>query len=156
MNILCSVSMLSYTSATFRRASCSRAEPDLADQSLAAQGHVDGHRHGVGLPRRGDLGWHYLSNATCLIRPHSLCFPARRRSSRNLPHDSPLLKKTCVKQLVLDKWFPLKTARSGWAFDDIQAIARGGSTLEWPAKRKYNFRRNGVLAFKRQNGKWKT
>ena len=55
------------------------------------------------------FGWqHYLSNATCLIRPH--LFSAALLVSYgwlNLPHALPLLKKTCVRQVVSDKWFPL-------------------------------------------------
>ena len=27
----------------------------------------------------------------------------------NLPYDSPHLEKTCIRQVVLDKWFPLRT-----------------------------------------------
>ena len=50
-----------------------------------------------------EIGWHHLSNATCL---HglicSLC------GYLNLLHYSPLLKNTCVRQVVLDKWFALK------------------------------------------------
>ena len=43
-----------------------------------------------------ELRGHYLSNATCLIRPRLV---------------SPLSKRTCVRQVVLDKWFPLSGAR---------------------------------------------
>ena len=54
-------------------------------------------------------GWHYLSNATCLIRPQlfSLCIVYSVRDHHNLLHDSPRLKKTCTRQVVLDKCFPL-------------------------------------------------
>ena len=61
--------------------------------------------------RTQDLGWHYLSNATCLlIRPRLFCVFRRVKDHRNLLHCSPCLKKTCVRQVVLDKRFPLKTA----------------------------------------------
>ena len=46
------------------------------------------------------LGWHYLSNVTCLIRPHF--FYALFIAS------SSFLKKVCVRQVGLDRWFPLK------------------------------------------------
>ena len=66
-------------------------------------------------PSRGDrwsavLGWHYLSNATGLIRPHlfSRALLVHQYGQLNLLHDSPLLKKTCVRQVVLDKRFPLE------------------------------------------------
>ena len=59
------------------------------------------------------IGWHYLSNATCLIRPRSFYVSVCRvKEHRNVLHCSPLLKNTCVRQVVLDKWFPLKEANS--------------------------------------------
>ena len=50
------------------------------------------------------LGLHYLSNTTCL-RPH-LCSTALlvKYGYLNLLHDSKLLKKTRLRQAVLDKW----------------------------------------------------
>ena len=56
------------------------------------------------------LGRDYLSNATCLIRPHLSCVVRRVKDHRKLPKYSPLLKKTCVRQVVLDKWFPSSLA----------------------------------------------
>ena len=53
--------------------------------------------------------WHYLSNATCLMRPRLLL--RRVKDHHNLLHDSPCLKTTCVRQVVLDNWFPLKHVR---------------------------------------------
>ena len=55
------------------------------------------------------FGWHYLSKANSLIRPHVLS-TALLVLYGKLPllHYSPLLKKTCVGQVVLDEWFPLK------------------------------------------------
>ena len=48
--------------------------------------------------------WYYLSNATRLIRPPLfLCVLRRVEGHNNLPHSSPLLKNTCVRQVVLDK-----------------------------------------------------
>ena len=53
------------------------------------------------------LGWRYLSNATCLRRPHFvLCAFRRVWDHHNLPHYSPPLKETRVRQVVFDKWFP--------------------------------------------------
>ena len=55
------------------------------------------------------MGWHYMSKATCLIRPHVFyvfcCCCVEDR--QDLLHDSPRSKKTWVRQVVLDKWFPL-------------------------------------------------
>ena len=50
------------------------------------------------------LGWHYLSNAR-----HNMCcvFVGHVKDHHNLLNYSPLLKNTCVRQVVLDKWFPL-------------------------------------------------
>ena len=53
------------------------------------------------------FGWYYLSNATCLMRRHLFyVFVAVSRS--NALHYLPLLKKACVRQVVSDKWLPLK------------------------------------------------
>ena len=63
-------------------------------------------------PAEAIPGWHYLSNTTCLIQAsfvlrRFICY-SRVNDRHNLPIDSSLLKKTCVRQVVLDKWFPLK------------------------------------------------
>ena len=61
-------------------------------------------------PTGNCLGWHYLSNAPCLIQPHSFhaCFVV---SSIVINCYSTLLatseERTCVRRVVLDKWFPL-------------------------------------------------
>ena len=54
------------------------------------------------------FGWHYLSNATCLTRPHSFyaLFMEYQGSHHNLPNQLSSLKKTCARRVVLDKWFP--------------------------------------------------
>ena len=51
---------------------------------------------------------HYLSNTSCLIRPR-LCYALLTvpRIAIICKRYSPLLKKVCVRQVVLDKWFPL-------------------------------------------------
>ena len=36
-----------------------------------------------------------------------LSVPASVKDHHNVLHDSPLLKKACVRRVVLDKWFPL-------------------------------------------------
>ena len=52
--------------------------------------------------------WHYLPNATCLTRPHLChCVFRRVKDHHNFPNGSSLLKKTCVRQAMLGKWFPL-------------------------------------------------
>ena len=48
-------------------------------------------------------GWHYLSNEATFV----LCVFRRVKDRHNLLHDLPLLKEPCVRQVVLDKWFPL-------------------------------------------------
>ena len=47
----------------------------------------------------GKLAGAHLSNAACQTRPRSLCVLfGRVEDRRHLPHDSPLLKNTCVRQ----------------------------------------------------------
>ena len=61
------------------------------------------------------FGWHYLSNATCLMRPR--LFYARFLVSRGtiicyiIRH---LLKKACVRQVVFDKWSRMTTPSGCW------------------------------------------
>ena len=58
-----------------------------------------------------DLGWHYLSNATCLIQESFLlCVLRRVKDHHMMLQYSLFLKNTCFRQVVLDKWFPLMTA----------------------------------------------
>ena len=46
--------------------------------------------------------WHYLSNATCLIRPHVFYALFRRvKDDHGLLHCSPLSKKTYVRQVIV-------------------------------------------------------
>ena len=56
------------------------------------------------------FGWHCLSNATCLMRPHLFyaCFVVSNIIIVCCIISS-LLKNTCVRQAVLDKWFPHDT-----------------------------------------------
>ena len=50
------------------------------------------------------LWWHYLSKATCPIRPHLFYSVFRRvKGHHTLLHHSSLLKNTCGIQVVLDK-----------------------------------------------------
>ena len=54
------------------------------------------------------LGWHYLSNSTCLMRPRAFhALFAASRITILVYMCSPRLKKPCVRQVVSDKWFPL-------------------------------------------------
>ena len=52
--------------------------------------------------------WHYLSIAACLTRPH-VFYPLLIVSRITIICQtySPRLNNTCVRQVVLDKWFPL-------------------------------------------------
>ena len=47
--------------------------------------------------------WCYLSNAASFV----LCVFRRAKDHHNLLHSSPVLKKTCIRRAMLDKWFPL-------------------------------------------------
>ena len=72
-----------------------------------------GRREAPGLSS-GHLGWHYLSNATCLMRSHF--FSSLRHYLSNAANwtwyiINPLLKKTCLRQVALHEWFPLSSAR---------------------------------------------
>ena len=53
------------------------------------------------------IGWHYLSNATCLM-PASfvLCVLGRVKAHNNSNMCWPLLKKPCVRQVALDQYLP--------------------------------------------------
>ena len=48
----------------------------------------------------------YFSNTASFV----LCVFLRVKDHHNLQSYSPLLKKTCVRQVELDKWFPLNMA----------------------------------------------
>ena len=62
--------------------------------------------------RRPRLGRHYLSNATCPIRPHLFYVFRHVKDHLTLPKYSSLLKNACVRQVMLDKWFPLTACAS--------------------------------------------
>ena len=53
--------------------------------------------------------YNYLSKATCLMRPSLVAraLPSVEDHHHHLLQCSPRLKKTCVRQVVLDKGFPL-------------------------------------------------
>ena len=60
--------------------------------------------HTYHCPLPPSLGWHHLSNATCLNTASLvLCMFRRVKYQHNSLHYSPLLKKTCVRQVALDK-----------------------------------------------------
>ena len=65
-------------------------------------------------PRResgavGPFGWRHLSHAAFIMRPRLFaCVFRRVKDHQNLQYYSPLLKKACVRQVVLDNRFPLK------------------------------------------------
>ena len=60
----------------------------------------------IWLDRGGEAPAGSLSDAACLKRPRLYCAFRRVKGHRNLRHYSPLSKKSCVRQVVLDKWFP--------------------------------------------------
>ena len=53
------------------------------------------------------FGWHCLSNATCLIRQHLLSLLIIVSRITMLCQSIRHLKIICIRQVVLDKWFPL-------------------------------------------------
>ena len=69
-----------------------------------------------GCPRASDrgerlegLGRHYLSKATLSnAASFVLCFVSRVKDHYKLLHSSPCLKKSYVRQVVLDEWFPVE------------------------------------------------
>ena len=68
-------------------------------------------------------GMTYLSNATCLIRPRSFYALAYSvKDHHNMLHCSTRLKNTCVRQEVLDKWFPLILVVAGGHANDINVL----------------------------------
>ena len=59
---------------------------------------------------RAQVGWHYLSNATLSnTASFVLCVFRGVKDHHNLQPYVPLLRKTCVRQVVSDKWLPLMT-----------------------------------------------
>ena len=75
------------------------------------------------------IGWHYLSNATCPIRPYLFytLFTVSRIITiyKSICH---FLKKTCVRQVALDKWLPLvaRPLRSGHGAPPSEAADSAG------------------------------
>ena len=84
--------------------------PELHGQGQRPHAPVGPHV-GARKLRVGHLGWRYASNATCLTLPHLLYVRFRRVKDHDLLPYSPRLKKSRVRQVVLDKRFPLATAR---------------------------------------------
>ena len=102
-----------------------------------------------------------LSNTASFV----FCVVRRVKNPHNLLHYSPLLKKACVRQVALDKWFPLNHGGLWWPVD-IRAGRRGSKasrsllspkpragsqsprrrSLSPPAVHRY-FRASGCLCF---------
>ena len=80
--------------------------------------------------------WHYLSEATCLMRPHlfSTALPVFHRESQLLRY-SPPLRKACVGQVALDKRFPSEdrrwgdSSKMGGFFKDGRSSSKMGGVL---------------------------
>ena len=66
-----------------------------------------GRRPGEWPPNFGRRDQRYLSNTASFV----VCAVSGVNDHHNLQNYSPLLKKTCVRQVVLDKWFPLRTLK---------------------------------------------
>ena len=78
------------------------------------------------------LGRHYLSNATCLMQASiGLCVLRRVKDHHNSPSYSPILKKTCVRQAVLNKWFPLRYLRCVRDFEEGHYTTLHYTTLHY-------------------------
>ena len=112
-----------------------------------------------GCPRRhrdkAPLGWHYLSNATCLIQPHLFhaLFIVSRITINYQTNCSPLLKNTCVRQVVLDKWFPLNLSMPRVAASRDTRSLHASAPLLWlcgiwrsSASQRHNLSRGPVAA----------
>ena len=54
----------------------------------------------------GTVAMHALFYALLLIASFVVCAVYNVQDQHNLPNDSPLLKNTCIRQVVLDKCFP--------------------------------------------------
>ena len=85
---------------------------------------------GTGNPRAA-LGWHYLSNATCLMRPHLCCVFRRDKDHRILlQFYSPLLKKACLIQTSsVRQVVPPEACRSAGGAGNPRIGDRGGKML---------------------------
>ena len=73
----------------------------------------------------------YLSNAASVV----LRIVYSVKDQHNLLHSSPLLKKSCVRQVVPDEWLPLSTTAGGGAGNDG---ARGRGAPLMNNSRKHN------------------
>ena len=83
-------------------------------QDLVERGQARREAEGGGFV--GRVGWQDLSNATCLVQAlFVVCVVHNVRDHHNLLHSSQLLGKTCFRQAVLDKWFPLDPVERGQA-----------------------------------------
>ena len=72
----------------------------------------------------------YLSNAACRRLCH-VCCVFRRVKDHDLLKYYPLLKKTCVRQVVLDKWFPLANYR--YSIEPFEATASPAGSVGAPS-----------------------
>ena len=82
------------------------------------------------------IGWHYLSNTSYLSMASFVVHVVRRvKDHHGLLHSSPVLKKTCVRRVVLDKLFPLskgKSPRDSEKLHEVllRACARGRESVD--------------------------
>ena len=79
----------------------------------------------------------YLSNTASFV----VCVACRVKDHQHSLHYSPSLKKTCVRQVVLDKWFPLvcgtfgETAPPRIRWSNASLVAPSGACDRRVAKR---------------------
>ena len=93
----------------------------------------------------------YLSDATSRLNAASfvLCAFRRVKDHHTLPNDSPRPKKTCIRQAVLDKWFPLTSGgidppsvATAQALDVSPAIWSCGRRRASPRVERQSYRTN--------------
>ena len=65
--------------------------------------------------------------APWLVASFVLCMFRRVEDHHNLLHESPLWEKACVRQVALDKWFPLIMANARAAIPRTKNLDLGGS-----------------------------
>ena len=86
-----------------------------------------------GIAQKPTLGWHYLSHATCLVRPHLFLFRASACLIIRLIEFAALFvtfEEDIVRQVAFDKWLPLKLQRRD---PTPELVTRPGARVRSPA-----------------------